>query len=119
MNQTNAEINVREQRKANAIRRQYLAPQDSNIRTLQKLDSKVKLPGKILSAVLGTAGTLVLGAGMAQVMVWDNMALCLRLGIPGLLAALLAYPVYSAVTARRKKKYAPEIMRLSDERFFA
>ena len=60
-------------------------------------------------------GALVMGAGMAQVMVWGNMAPGLALGIPGLAAALLAYPVYALITNARKKKYAAEIMRLSGD----
>jgi len=43
------------------------------------------------------------------------MTFGLALSIPGLAAALLAYPLYSLITSKRKKKYADEIMRLSDE----
>jgi hypothetical protein len=37
------------------------------------------------------------------------------LPIPGMVVAILAYPVYQLITNNRKKKYADEIMRLSDD----
>lgn len=43
-----------------------------------------------------------------------NMTMGLALSIPGLIVALLAIPIYALITASRKKKYAFEIMRLSD-----
>jgi hypothetical protein len=43
------------------------------------------------------------------------MTLGLRMGIPGLIVALLAIPVYSRITNTRKKKYAAEIIKISDE----
>lgn len=39
----------------------------------------------------------------------------LALSIPGMAVALMAYPVYTMVTDKRKKEYADEIIRLSDE----
>jgi len=111
----NYQPNAEDQRKAENIRRQYLSHEENKIEQLQKLDNRVKLPGKIISSILGTVGSLVMGAGMSLVMVWENMTFGLALSIPGLAAALLAYPLYSLITSKRKKKYADEIMRLSDE----
>ena len=107
--------NEQELKKAEVIRRQYMPKEENRLAQLQKLDSKVKRPGTIAAAILGTVGCLVMGGGMAQVMVWENMTLGLGLSIPGMIAALLAYPVYSLITGSRKKKYADEIMRLSSE----
>ena len=105
----------RDLRKAEGIRRQYLARGTNKMEQLQKLDSKVKLPGKIASGILGVMGALVMGAGMSLVMVWGDMTMGLILSIPGLAVLLLVFLVCHLITKSRKKKYAPEIMRLSED----
>ena len=105
----------REQRKAEGIRRQYVSREENKMEQLQKLDSKVKLPGKIVGSILGVIGALVMGAGMSLVMVWGNMAMGLALSIPGLAVLLLGFLAYYLITGSRKKKYAAEIMRLSSD----
>lgn len=107
--------NAQDQRKAENIRRQYISRNENKMEQLQKLDDKVKLPGKILASILGIIGSLVMGAGMSLIMVWSDMILGLGLSIPGMLVALIAYPIYTLITNSRKKKYADEIMRLSDD----
>ena len=105
----------REQRKAQGIRRQYVSREENKMEQLQKLDSKVKLPGKIVGSILGVIGALVMGAGMSLVMVWGNMTMGLALSIPGLAVLLLGFLAYYLITGSRKKKYAAEIMRLSSD----
>lgn len=105
--------NEQTRKKAEHIRRQYLAPEDNTLAQLERLDSKVKTPGIVAATLLGVVGALVMGSGMSFVMVWGNMAVGLALGLPGLLALTLVYPLYALVTARRKKTYAPEILQLS------
>lgn len=105
----------KDQAKAQKIRRQYMDREDNKFEQLQSLDSKVKTPGKIVSSVLGVVGALTMGAGMSLIMVWENMTSGLLLGIPGLIIALAAYPVYRIITGNRKKKYADQIMRLCEE----
>ena len=105
----------REQRKAEGIRRQYVSREENKMEQLQKLDSKVKLPGKNVGSILGVIGALVMGAGMSLVMVWGNMTMGLALSIPGLAVLLLGFLAYYLITGSRKKKYAAEIMRLSSD----
>ena len=112
---SNYQANERDQRRAEGIRRQYIAREENKMEQLQKLDSKVKLPGKIVGSILGVIGALVMGAGMSLVMVWSNMTMGLALSIPGLVVVLLAILIYHLITSSRKKKYAAEIMRLSDD----
>ena len=107
--------NAQDQKRAENIRRQYIPREENKMEQLQKLDDKVKLPGKIVACILGVVGALVMGAGMSLVMVWENMTSGLALSIPGMVVAILAYPVYQLITNNRKKKYADEIMRLSDD----
>lgn len=111
---SNFQVSAQDQKKAENIRRQYISREDNKIEQLQKLDNKVKAAGKVVASILGVVGALVMGSGMALVMVWENMTIGLALSIPGLIVALLAFPVYALITNSRKKKFASEIMRLSD-----
>jgi hypothetical protein len=75
--------------------------------------------------VFGVIGTLVLGFGMSLCMTDFGAMIGLHgsnafiagipLGIVGGVLAGLAYPVYQAIVKARRKKLAPEILRLSDE----
>lgn len=105
----------KDQEKAQKIRRQYMDQEDNKLEQLRKLDSMVKAPGKFVSGVLGVVGALTMGAGMSLIMVWGYMEYGLLLGIPGLTIMLAAYPIYGMITGNRKKKYANQIMKLSDE----
>lgn len=109
------QVTERDQKRAESIRRQYIPREENKMEQLQKLDNKVKLPGKIAGGILGIIGALVMGAGMSLVMVWGNMIMGLALSIPGLVVFLLAFLVHYLITSSRKKKYANEIMRLSDD----
>lgn len=110
------ELNVTQQdlQKAERIRRRYLSREENKMEQLKKLDDKVKAPGLAAAGIMGVAGSLTMGAGMSMVMVWSNMTTGLVLGIPGLLVTALAWPVYRAITGKRQKQYADEIMRISD-----
>lgn len=110
----NYNLNEKDYKKAQSIRRGYLTREENKMEQLQRLDSRVKLPGRVVGGILGTIGALVMGAGMSLVMVWENMTLGLALGIPGLAVLLSAFLVAYLVTSSRRKKYAAEIMRLSD-----
>ena len=112
---SNYNVNEQEQKQAERIRRQYMNREDNKVEQLKKLDNKVKVPGKVVGTIIGVVGALVMGTGMSFVMVWENMTIGLILGIPGLIVAALAYPVYFWITSSRKKKYANEIMNLSEE----
>lgn len=101
--------------RAEAIRKQYMERGITKMDALEALHTKVKTPGMVTASIIGVFGSLVMGAGMSNIMVWDNMAVGLVLGIPGLVMMILVFPVYKVITDRRKKKYAPQIMELSGE----
>ena len=105
----------KDQEKAQKIRRQYMNQEDNKLGQLRKLDSMVKAPGKMVSGVLGVVGALTMGAGMSLIMVWGYMEYGLLLGIPGLTIMLATYPIYRMITENRKKRYADQIMKLSNE----
>lgn len=101
--------------KAKAICKQYMERGITKMDALEALHTKVKTPGMVTAFIIGVFGSLVMGAGMSNIMVWDNMAVGLVLGIPGLAMMILAFPVYKVITDRRKKKYASQIMEQSGE----
>ena len=112
---SNYQATERDQRRTEGIRRQYLAREENKMEQLQKLDSKVKSPGKIIASIIGEVGDLVMGYGMSLVMVSGVMTTGIAIGVAGMVVALVAYPIYALITNSRKKKYAAEIMRLSDD----
>lgn len=107
--------NEQDRQRAENIRRQYISREEDKMAQLQKLDDKVKMPGSVTAGILGVIGSLVMGAGMSLIMVWHDMGMGIGMGIPGMIVALLAYPVYTLITNSRKKKYATEIIRLTDD----
>lgn len=106
---------IRRKRRTSAV---SISPRkDNKIEQLQRLDSKVKTPGKVVASILGVVGALVMGSGMALVMVWENMTMGLAPSIPGMIVALLAFPAYAVITNSRKKKYASEILSLESSKY--
>lgn len=99
--------------KAEAIRRRYMEKGTTKLDQLQALDAKVKTPALVVASMLGVIGCLVMGTGMSNIMVWDNMTVGLALGIPGLVVLALIWPIYKTILKSRKRKYAPQIMELS------
>lgn len=90
-------------------RRQYVSHEDNKMEQLQKMDSKVKLPGRVAGTVLGVTGALVMGAGMSLVMVPNNIKKGLALSIPGMIVALAAYPTYIECTLETFGMYNTDI----------
>lgn len=107
--------NERDKKRAEQIRRQYIPRDVNKAEKLEEVHKKVKTPGMVVSIVIGIIGALIMGAGMSMIMVYNQMASGLILSAPGIIAVLLAYPVYELITNSRKAKYADEIIRLSDE----
>lgn len=104
------------------IRTQYTERQHTELDALRALDRRVKTPANVLAYLLGSVSALVLGAGMSLIMTDLGASLGLRdpmlpgmiLGVAGLLAAILNYPLYRRVLRARRKRCAPQIIALSD-----
>lgn len=104
------------------IRTQYTEKEHTELESLQALDRKVKRPVNILSYTLGTIGALVMGAGMSLLMtdIGQTIGLAaptapgLLLGLLGMGVAILNYPLHRAYLRARRKKYAGQIIALSD-----
>lgn len=99
------------------IREKYAPPvQEDKMEQLRRLDQSVTRPGTIISILIGSVSTLILGVGMSCTMVWTNLfALGVVVGLVGIAGIVAAYPVYNHITKKQREKLAPEILRLSDE----
>lgn len=105
------------------IRTQYTEKQYTDLDELKALDAKVKRPANTFAYVFGTVSALVMGSGMSLVMtdvgavfgMTSTMLPGIVIGIVGLLMALVNYPVYKNMLTSRRKKYAGEILELSEK----
>lgn len=99
------------------IREKYLPREESKLEQLRRLDRNATRKGTVCSLIIGILGTLIMGGGMSCCMVWGGDLLIpgIIIGIAGMVLAGLAYPVYASITARERKKIAPEILKLTEE----
>lgn len=105
------------------IRTQYTERQHTELDELKALDKKVKLPPTVFGYVFGSIAALIMGSGMSLVMtdlsetlgIASPMVPGIVIGLVGMVMALANYPVYKAMLTSRRKKYADEIIRLSDK----
>ena len=108
---------------AQRIRAQYMEKEGTEPDALRELDKEVKRPATVLAYALGSISGVVMGAGMSLVMTELGAAIGLSaampigvvVGVVGLAAAALNYPLYKHFLAARKAKYADRILALSDK----
>ena len=105
------------------IRTQYTEKEHTRLDELKALDRKVKKPANVFSYVFGSFSAIVMGAGMSLVMtdvgamigMGETMIPGIVIGALGLALVILNYPIYKGILGSRKKKYADEIIALSDK----
>ena len=105
------------------IRTQYTEKEHTELDALKELDAKVKRPANVFAYTFGTISAIIMGCGMSLVMtdigsmigMNDSMLPGIVIGVVGMLLAIVNYPMYKGIMNARKKKYAPEIMKLSDK----
>ena len=118
---------AKEQAELKKIREKY-APQseeEDKMARLRRLDASVARTAQAVALVFGVLGTLILGFGMSLCMsdlfaafgIGKNTAFVvgIAVGVVGGILASLAYPIYNAIVRHKRKKLAPEILRLADE----
>ena len=134
MNHNNQEKNgftytysAKEQAELKSIRDKYTAPTETEdkMARLRRLDASVTNTALAVALLFGIIGALILGFGMSLCMTdlgeilgpyQDvSMAIGVVAGLIGGILASLAYPVYNAIVKAKRKKLAPEIIRLTDE----
>ncbi|MBQ3504414.1 MAG: dihydropteridine reductase [Oscillospiraceae bacterium] len=104
------------------IRSQYTEVQHSDLDALKALDAKVRKPANVFGYTYGSIGAIVLGAGMSLVMtdigailgMGNTLVPGIVVGIVGLAMCCTTFPIYSKLLSSRKKKYAHQIMELSE-----
>lgn len=102
---------------AERIRDGYVEQRKTKVHELMELHKKVKSPAEIFAYVFGTLGALVLGTGMCLAMkvIGDMMIAGVIIGAVGIAMVSANYFLYQKILKRRKAKYAPQILALSDE----
>lgn len=108
---------------AEKIRSEYIKKEDTQLDALRALDTKVKRPTNIFAYVFGSISALIMGSGMSLVMtdigntvgINKPMTPGIAIGVIGMVMAIINYPIYNKILNSRRKKYADEIKRLSDE----
>ena len=105
------------QEEVKSILQRYAPREENKMDQLRNLDKSVKKPGTVVSLTIGIVSSLLFGAGMACIMEWpaDLFITGLALGSAGMVGMILAYPIYAAITEKRRKKLAPQIIELSNE----
>lgn len=108
---------AKDQAEIKKIREKYLPREENKMDQLRRLDQAVTRKGTAVSLLVGILGALVLGVGMCCCMVWADRWFIpgIVIGLVGILAVSLAYPLYGSITRREREKAAPEILRLSEE----
>ena len=115
--QVSITYSAEEQKEMASIRAKYQPgekKQPTNLEKLKKLDARVESAAMTVALSEGIISTLLLGLGMACVLVWNQLAIGVIVGIIGLAGVLYAWPLYQKVLAKQRKKAAPEILRLSE-----
>ena len=99
------------------IQRQYLPQEkqdkEGNLARLKKLDNIVKAPAKAVSSLMGVIGFLLFGLGMSMALEWQIVLWGAIVGVVGIVLMGFAYPLYNKILAKRKEKYAEQILGLS------
>ena len=118
---------AKEQAELKRIREKYTAPTEAEdkMTRLRRLDASVTKIAQTVALAFGVIGTLILGFGMSLIMtelaeklgIFEDTAMIsgIIVGIVGGILASLAYPIYNAIVKAKRKKLAPEIIRLADE----
>ena len=116
-----------EQAELKRIREKYTAPTETEdkMARLRRLDASVTQRAQTIALIFGVLGALILGLGMSLCMTELgailgsyqslSMAIGIIVGVLGGILASLAYPLYHVIVKTRRKKLAPEIIRLTEE----
>ena len=110
------------QQEVEAIRNAYLPKEEDKMEQLRKLHAMPTQKAQAISLAIGIIGTLILGTGMSLCMTELGaalgrfaMALCIVVGLIGMVMVAAAYPMYNRTLKTERQKIAPEIFKLTDE----
>lgn len=105
------------------IRTQYTEKEHTQLDALKELDAIVKRPAYVFACIFGGLSAIIMGSGMSLVMtdigaiigIENAMIPGVIIGVVGMLMAIINYPMFKGILSTRRKKYADQIIALSDE----
>ena len=110
------------QQEVEAIRKKYLPPEEDKMEQLRRLHAIPTRKARTVALVIGILGALIMGLGMSLCMTelsgfpgGTAMIVGIPVGLAGMIAVALAYPVYNRVLKKQREKLAPQILQLTDE----
>lgn len=115
-------INNEQEYLVQKIRTQYTEKQHTELDELRALDRKVKMSANTFAYGFGAVSALTMGSGMSLIMtdigqtigMASPMTPGIVIGLVGMVMAIVNYPIYNGILTRRRKKYAQQIIALSD-----
>ena len=115
-------INNEQEYLVQKIRTQYTEKQHTELDELRALDRKVKMSANAFAYGFGAVSALTMGSGMSLIMtdigqtigMASPMTPGIVIGLVGMVMAIVNYPIYNGILTRRRKKYAQQIIALSD-----
>ena len=118
----NYRYSAKENEEIQEIRKKYLPKSESKLDEIRRLDAQVKRPVNTFAYVFGSISAIIMGCGMSLVMtdigqkigMEGTMVPGIVIGVIGMLLAIVNYPMYKKLLASRKKKYAEQILKLSE-----
>lgn len=106
---------AKQQSELKKIRDKYTPRNESKIDRLRRLDASAIKPGAAISTAVGIIGALMLGIGMCCILLWSDFILGIAADAVGIVAVIIALPMYLHITKKRREKLAPEILKLANE----
>lgn len=106
---------------AEQLANEYAPKDTSKVVALRKLDAKAKRPANIFTYTFGIVAALIFGTGMCLAIgqigsgTTGSLVLGILVGIVGMAAMGVNYPIYKKLLANGKQKYAFEIIELAKE----
>ena len=105
------------------IRTQYIEKESTELDALRELDAKVKRPANVFAYIFGSISAIIMGSGMSLVMtdigatlgMTNTMFYGIIIGVVGMIMAIINYPIFKGILGSRRKKYADEIIALSNK----
>ncbi|MBE5939769.1 MAG: hypothetical protein E7266_05155 [Lachnospiraceae bacterium] len=110
---------AKENKELMEIRKKYLPQSESKMEELKRLDAYVQNSGVVESLCAGIGGIMIFGIGMCFAMEVIGQGIFfiifgILLGLIGMAAMLMAYPIHQMIYKHTKEKYADKIIALSD-----
>jgi len=104
------------------IRAQYTEQTYTELDALKALDARVKKPARVFGGIYGSLGAIIMGCGMSLLMtdigailgITETLIPGVAVGAVGFIMTLTTYPIYKRILTSRKKKYAAQILELSE-----